>query len=330
MVRNFFDGISQRNARASMFVFFSLLFLSVTFFVFADDSVSDKNIFQDSDQDGLSNDEEALYKTDPMNKDSDNDGYTDGVEVESGYDPLKPAPGDKLIQNTEATDTRTGSTGSDTNLTDQVSSEIVTMAQQSAEGKEVTMEEVNESIQKVMDEEAEKEIILPEVNVDEIKTKAVSKKLKEKERQEQEKEDAVEYLTVLAYILANNSPKSFHSEGEFESVMSSFGVETMTAMALGNTQYLENFSKRGEKMLKELKDVTVPEDMLEVHVKAVKMAKYSMTLKDESVTNGTADPLGQIASLSKVQGFLGVTSDFSQELYTKLNEYGIESIPLNP
>lgn len=330
MVRNFFDGVSQRNARVSMFLFFSLLFLSVTFFVFADDSVTDKNIFQDSDQDGLSNDEETLYKTDPLNKDSDSDGYSDGVEVESGYDPLKPAPGDKLIQNTDTADTRGASATNDANLTDQVSSEIVTLAQGSTEGKEVTMEEVNETIQKVMDQEAEKEIVLPEVNVEEIKTKAVSKKLKEKERQEQEKEDAVEYLTVLAYILANNSPKSFHTEGEFESVMSSFGVETMTAMAIGNTQYLEDFSKRGEKMLKELKDVTVPEDMLDVHVKAVKMAKYSMTLKDESVVNGTTDPLGQIASLSRVQGFLGVIGDFSQELYEKLNEYGIESIPLNP
>lgn len=313
-----------------MFLFFSLLFLSVTFFVFADDSVTDKNIFQDSDQDGLSNDEETLYKTDPLNKDSDSDGYSDGVEVESGYDPLKPAPGDKLVQNTEVVDTRGIITTSDTNLTNQVSSEIVTMVQGSTEGEEITLEEVSASIQKVIDQEADQEIVLPEVNVDEIKTKTVSKKLKEKDRKEQEKEDAVEYLTVLAYILANNSPKTFHTQSDLQSVMETMGIETMSAMAMGNTQYLTNFSKRGEKMLGELKDVTVPEGMLNVHVKATKMAKYSMMLKDETVTNGTTDPLGQIAALSKVQGFLGVIGDFSQEVYGKLNEYGIESIPLNP
>lgn len=328
MLGHILDGISQRNARASMFVFFSLLFLSVTFFVFADDSVSNKNIFQDSDQDGLSNDEETLYKTDPLNKDSDNDGYTDGVEVESGYDPLKPAPGDRLVEKTAA-ETQTG-TGSDENLTEQVSSEIVTMVQGSTAGEEVTLEEVSESIQKIIDQETEKEIVLPEVNVEEIKTKEVPKKLKEQQRKEQEKEDVLEYLTVLAYILANNSPKNFHTENDFQSVMAASGIEMMTAMATGDTRSLEGFSKRGEKILKELKDVEVPEAMLDVHVKATKMAKYFITLKDESVMNGTGDPLGQIASLSKVQGFLGVVGDFSQELYDELNKYGIESIPLNP
>ena len=33
-----------------------------------------------------------------LEKDTDGDGYGDGIEVESGYDPLKPAPGDKVIQ----------------------------------------------------------------------------------------------------------------------------------------------------------------------------------------------------------------------------------------
>jgi hypothetical protein len=93
MLRSLLSGISEKSARVSMLLFFGLLTLSVTFFVSADDSVTDKNIFQDSDQDGLSNDEEVLYKTDALKKDTDGDGYTDGVEVESGYDPLKPAPG---------------------------------------------------------------------------------------------------------------------------------------------------------------------------------------------------------------------------------------------
>ena len=131
--------------------------------------------------------------------------------------------------------------------------------------------------------------------------KKLPKNLKEKDRLEQERADALEYLTVLAYILANNSPKTFHSEKDFQSVVESVGMEAVSAMALGNAQYLTEFSKRGEKILKELKDVSVPEKMLDVHVKATKMAKYAMTLKEESAINGTEDPLGQIASLAKVQ-----------------------------
>ena len=42
----------------------------------------------DSDGDGLSDEEEAIYGTDPHNPDTDGDGYTDGEEVKAGFDPL--------------------------------------------------------------------------------------------------------------------------------------------------------------------------------------------------------------------------------------------------
>ena len=51
---------------------------------------------QDTDHDGLSDNMESIYGTDSNNPDTDGDGYLDGEEVMSGYDPLKPAPNDKL------------------------------------------------------------------------------------------------------------------------------------------------------------------------------------------------------------------------------------------
>lgn len=328
MLQKFLSGISERNARVSFFLFSSLLFLSVAFFVSADDT--GKNIFQDSDQDGLSNDEETLYKTDPLNKDTDGDSYMDGVEVESGYDPLKPAPGDKLVTETGNTRTYTSSTTNEANLTDQVSEQIAGMVQGENLGQdgEVTFEDINQSVQSILDQ-SNQEIILPEVDMSTIKIKHLSKSLKGSKREEQEKEDAVEYLTVIAYILANNSPKKFHDENDLSSVLTSLGTESLSAITLGNTKYLEELSKKGEKTLEEINDVEVPEKMLDVHVKAIKMVKYSMQLKDETKIDGESDPIGQIASLSKVQGFLGVASEFSQEVYGKLNELGIKEIPIN-
>lgn len=41
----------------------------------------------DTDRDGLSDELEAVYYTDPTNSDTDGDGYSDGVEVEFGYSP---------------------------------------------------------------------------------------------------------------------------------------------------------------------------------------------------------------------------------------------------
>jgi len=52
---------------------------------------------KDSDYDGLKDWQEIqVYKTDPCKPDSDGDGYLDGEEIASGYDPTKKAPGDEL------------------------------------------------------------------------------------------------------------------------------------------------------------------------------------------------------------------------------------------
>lgn len=48
---------------------------------------------RNSDADGLSDfDERVIYKTDPYNADSDGDGYSDGSEILSGFNPLNPSP----------------------------------------------------------------------------------------------------------------------------------------------------------------------------------------------------------------------------------------------
>jgi hypothetical protein len=52
---------------------------------------------EDLDNDGLTNDQERLYKTDPLNPDTDGDGYKDGAEVATGYDPTKVSEEDPKV-----------------------------------------------------------------------------------------------------------------------------------------------------------------------------------------------------------------------------------------
>ncbi len=54
---------------------------------------------KDSDNDGLKDWEEALWKTDPQNPDSDGDGTPDGEEVAEGRNPAVPGPNDKIAKN---------------------------------------------------------------------------------------------------------------------------------------------------------------------------------------------------------------------------------------
>lgn len=332
MSRKFLQDLSRGGARMSLFLLFSLLSLSVAFYVMANDAVTtDKNIFQDSDQDGLSNDEETLYKTDPLSRDTDGDGYMDGVEVEGGYDPTKPAPGDKLVSEAKDRDSTTASSEDQpTTLTDQATQEIASIVQDSTTGemKDVSIEDINASVQDIMSQ-SDQEIILPEIDLDEIKVKSISTKLKGKERIAQEKDDSIEYLTVMSYVLANNFPKKFHTQNDFISLLTSFGSESLSAVTLGNDQYLEDLSKSGKKILEEIKDIEVPESMLDIHAKAIKMAKYSMQLKDEVKGDTEEDPLGKISSLSKVQGFLGVVADLTLEIYGRMGDLGITEIPIN-
>jgi len=46
--------------------------------------------FDDSDNDGLTLQEEYLFGTNPQKADTDGDGYNDGTEIKNGYDPTAP------------------------------------------------------------------------------------------------------------------------------------------------------------------------------------------------------------------------------------------------
>ena len=61
-----------RKIKITLIVFFGLIVLSFAVLATAEEnSITNKNIFLDSDQDGLSNDEEKAYGTNPNNADSD-------------------------------------------------------------------------------------------------------------------------------------------------------------------------------------------------------------------------------------------------------------------
>lgn len=53
-----------------------------------------KTVRGDLDKDGLFDDEETLYRTDPINKDTDGDGFLDGEEIASGCSPVSASPSD--------------------------------------------------------------------------------------------------------------------------------------------------------------------------------------------------------------------------------------------
>jgi len=90
----------KNKAKIIAFLAVSFVVFATTFFALAQSQVGN-SLFLDSDQDGLTDQEEKAIGTDLLKADTDGDGYSDGKEVESGYNPLRPAPGDKLVGATE-------------------------------------------------------------------------------------------------------------------------------------------------------------------------------------------------------------------------------------
>lgn len=351
MSRFFSSLIRTKRLQLPTFVFFALIFTSFGFFSLASENFSGKNIFQDADQDGLTNEEEQLYGTDPQKADTDGDGYSDGAEVRSGYDPLKPSPGDKILPEKKPSETQETSPqktpatseissqetpnvggSNEDNLTTQVSQQIADILKSSSEensGKTVSVQDMQNSLQSLLSEHGTDTVKLPEIDESEIKIlKQNYKDLSDEDRKARIKQDTLEYVTKVSYILASNSPEIITKPEDMENMATTIMTSAMTSIESGNPTYLKDLSEKGRKALVELQDVEVPENMLESHKKALQLFQYASSLPDE-LTSFETDPLANVVVLSKMQGLLSSLSVFVNDIDSTLKEIGIEEIPVN-
>jgi len=317
-----------RRYRMELAIFCMLFFMGFGIFSFAqENTTSNHNIFFDTDQDGLSNEEELAYGTDPNNTDTDHDSYTDGTEVSSGYDPLVPAPGDKIVQQSSS---RTNGNDGQKNLTKKVSENLVDLLnqQQSTEGG-VTINDVNALIEETITEEVRFEDLPPIDSKMIIVKKQNYKNLSKEKRTEREKEDAIEYLTTLSYILATNMPQKISSEDDIALLIATAAadLENITS-AHTRASYLISLAEKGEDIFGQLAKLEVPENLVDVHGKGMQMAQYAIGLKT-AIAQDQTDPLGTIVTLSKVQGLLSLGMDFGKEIDARFAALGITEIPLD-
>lgn len=336
-----FRTMPVKSANIAFLIFFGLIGISLSLFVFAEDSTSDKNIFQDADQDDLTNEEEKLYKTDPFKADTDGDGYSDGVEVKSGYDPTIPAPGDRLAaedtvqagsqENSAAAASQSGE-GDEPNLTKELSNQVGAALKSASAGESQTsLEDVRSAIDDALNTKLTSDQ-LPEVDMASIKIKKQKyDKLSEDDQKKKLQEDTLEYVTTVGYILMNNSPSPIRSEQDAQSVLTLLNTQFTSMLSSQDGNNVNDLAQKGEQTLSQLQSVEVPENMLETHVKALRMAQYAMTLKSE-IKPRPDDPLSSIAVLTQAQGLLGLSQDLMTEMSQSLEKYGVglETIPFNP
>lgn len=310
-------------------------------------SFGEMNIFKDKDQDGLSDEEEIVYGTNKNNSDTDGDGYSDGEEVRGGYDPLKPAPGDKILEEKIPPEFENEGRGGDGgyNYTDEFISllqeekggEIEKITQALNGSDEDLIDVLNNSslttgdITSVLSQVTSQGDIMEEVEILPQEDFNILEKPEgtEDEVKDEERGQIQSYLSVLSYILFNNAPTEITqsiSEDQLDQVGLSFVNQLTGYIDAGNEKELKSLRNKSENAYEELKEVEVPQVLSEVHILGASLMNYSLENINEDNLINSEDPIEMLITLNKAQAVLAQVENLKEEMDAILDEYDIEFI----
>ena len=274
----------------------------------------------DSDCDGLTNAEEKLYGTDPNNPDTDGDGYSDGIEVASGYDPLKAAPNDKLSTSTVASADSSRTPTENTSLTDTFSQDLQTYL--SSKGTTtISNNDINDFISQDLAAKVGTPVTedtLPAVDSSQIKVLDQSyPALSAADKKTQIYNDAADYFTRLVYLIVSNSPTPITSQSDLAAFNANFMTQVATlASTSPNYAYFSDLGTRITTILSQMSVMTVPQTILPLHIKLMSIAEGFLQLQNDATSEN--DPISKMALLSKVQALTTIATDF---LSTDVSNY---------
>jgi hypothetical protein len=312
-----------KNIKLTLLVLACLIVASYAFLSLAEENSStENNIFIDSDQDGLSDAEEKVYGTNAQNPDSDGDGYSDGVEVKSGFNPLKAAPEDRTDFLKISESTPLIKEKNDNNLTDKMAQIMADSINNSNNG-EMSLN----GIQAIVDEAlaGETDISFPKIDLAEIKIKKQNYSTLPKEKQLlKRKEDFSKYAAAISYVLASNSPSPITSGNDVASSFQALFKNIATAITAQDFSSVEALGKNAEKTLGQMKNIEVPFELVDLHIKGLQFVQYSVLLQSSIISEESDDPVGYISNLAKLSGLAEAFEGFVDETQKKLDEYGFE------
>lgn len=307
--------IKIKYLKYSLLVIACVTLLSVNYFTYvkADTSKESCNKTIDSDCDGLTNDEENVYGTDSKKEDTDGDGYSDGVEVKSGYSPTKAAPGDRIVSQTKRdVQNYEPSQSVSINKTEELTNELQEFVASKGSGS-VSNDEINSFIKENLAQKASSGLTaetLPEFDSSQLKVLAQKyDQFSKEERKIKLEQDAITYYTKIIYILISNAPKEMLTNRDFEIFKQDFFARVSTlASPNPDLEYFRDLGKRLELALGQINQIEVPETMLDLHVKSVRIAEAFLALNETpSIKN---DPLTTMQLASKLQDLTIITSDY--------------------
>ncbi|EKE18586.1 MAG: hypothetical protein ACD_9C00289G0002 [uncultured bacterium] len=267
----------------------------------------------DTDKDGLTDEEEKLYGTVISNSDSDGDGYSDGVEVKSGYDPTKPAPGDRIVSGTTSQLQANNATTIESSATEEFSTEFKSFLDSKGD-EPITTDDIKGFVETEISSKMGDQITfetLPEIDTAQIKVlKQDYAHLSEANKKAALRKDFNKYLEQVLYLLISNSPNTISSKSDLATQNEEF-FRHMSDLSSPNADltYFKDLGNRVEITIPQMNNIEVPETMIDLHVKFLRLAKGLLTLRDVP-NNNNNDPLGRMLVLAKAKDFIALYSDF--------------------
>ncbi len=326
-------------------VFIGLLMVAFVLFHFTGANENKMSYFQDRDQDGLSDEEEKSLGTDWQKADTDGDGYTDGVEIKGGFNPLIPAPGDRFDEKTEkeidkkinnkktlqknltqefiqklknkksvALETfkkASGETGIVTNL-----AEI-----QKLKSASLTEEDIKELTQEVLgNTEIEKEI----KTIKEAEIKVLPKIISKNNRKKKAliKKEIEGYLAESGFIMINSLPFNINEGSEFNDKLNAFMLGISDDIVAGNATETKNSKNNLKKAFIELKKIEVPYVLKDIHLKTLSLIQYLLN-QDERVVFNKNDPIAMGLMIGRLQAVISEMQDTQNLLDEILLKYNV-------
>lgn len=280
------------------------------YFAYAQQTISSA---KDSDKDGLTDIEEIAYGTDPNNIDTDGDSYSDGVEIKSGYDPLKPAPGDKIIKQGKS-DANTKSSDGDKVLTDNFAQSIKGFLE-TKDNQSISVTEldsfINENFSAQMQDLPSFDN-LPEIDRSRLKIKKQPyANLTQEEKKKNEANDTKEYLLKLLTLFYYNLPNGAISNNDISTLYDNIQNKLATlGTATPDYAFFRDFSDKMNSAMEQSYEIEIPEQLLEDHIKILRITQSYLQLKEDQTIGSIEDPLSQMIILTRARNLMGFTQSF--------------------
>ncbi|TSC90630.1 MAG: Rhs family protein [Parcubacteria group bacterium Gr01-1014_2] len=255
---------------------------------------------EDSDNDGLCNYEEYIYRSDPFNPDTDGDGFLDGEEVASGHSPTKPGPDDFL---------------SNINITDKVSTLIVGAYLAGDLNKEDDLDVYNRALADITVEMLNDgiSILTPSnVSTNEILFSSDSKKAQEN------------YLNNIGSIIQIDIWGELVNEPRVAATQFANFYTKDSKGIIEAKQFFNSKAEHYSKIIKEVSALAAPPSWLDVHQQILSNLQI-LAINHQALSQTIEDPLKGVIAMNNL---LSVYNNIQPILFTITQR--IEENELNP